>query len=151
MSVFAWVAMTLYEDKVDNLCVQELLRSPGTQPIYRCFRTFLHGFCLYLILLLLAHLSDMQHRSSSSHIFTIPESTNLRIFFHKNFFVLFLFKVEVFYRDQKCQYNCLWGFHLVAKIIRELKSHMIPYKFKCSHWLKLQHSDSRANLVKDFF
>ena len=22
-----------------------------------------------------------------------------------------------------------WGFHLVAKIIRELKSHMIPYDF----------------------
>ena len=43
------------------------------------------------------------------------------------------------------------GFHLVAKIIRELKSHMIPYKFKCSHWVKLQHSDWRANLVKDFF
>ena len=42
-------------------------------------------------------------------------------------------------------------FHLVAKIIREVKSHMIPYKFKCSHWLKLQHSDWRANLVKDFF
>ena len=36
------------------------------------------------------------------------------------------------------------GFHVVAKIIRELKSHMIPYKFKCSHWLKLQHSDWRA-------
>ena len=33
------------------------------------------------------------------------------------------------------------GFHLVAKIIRELKSHMIPFKFKCTHWLKLQHSD----------
>ena len=29
------------------------------------------------------------------------------------------------------------GFHLVAKIIRELKSHMIPYKFKCSHWWKI--------------
>ena len=43
------------------------------------------------------------------------------------------------------------GFDLVAKIIRELKSHMIPYKFKCSHWLKLQHSDWRANLIKDFF
>ena len=40
---------------------------------------------------------------------------------------------------------------MVAKIIRELKSNMIPYKFKCSHWLKLQHSDWRANLVKDFF
>ena len=25
------------------------------------------------------------------------------------------------------------GFHVVAKIIRELKSHMILYKFKCSH------------------
>jgi len=62
MSVFAWVAMTLYQDKVDDLCVQELLRSPETGSIYRCFRNFLHGFCLYLILLLLAHLSDMQHR-----------------------------------------------------------------------------------------
>ena len=28
---------------------------------------------------------------------------------------------------------------------------MISYKFKSSHWLKLQHSDWRANLVKDFF
>ena len=25
------------------------------------------------------------------------------------------------------------GFHLVAEIIREPKSHMIPYKLKCSH------------------
>ena len=25
------------------------------------------------------------------------------------------------------------------------------YKFEYSHWLKLQHSDWRANLVKDFF
>ena len=25
------------------------------------------------------------------------------------------------------------GFHVVAEIIRELKSHMIPYKLKCSH------------------
>ena len=48
-------------------------------------------------------------------------------------------------------YILMGGFHLVAKIIRELKCHMIPYKFKCSHWLKLQHSDWRANLVKDFF
>ena len=43
------------------------------------------------------------------------------------------------------------GFHLVAKIIRELKSYIIPYKFKCSHRLKLQHSEFRANLAKDFF
>ena len=49
------------------------------------------------------------------------------------------------------RYVNLGGFHLVAKIIRELKSHMITYKFKCSHWLKLQNSDWRANFVKDFF
>ena len=31
----------------------------------------------------------------------------------------------------------LGGFHLVAKIIRELKIHMIPYKFKCSRGLPI--------------
>ena len=43
------------------------------------------------------------------------------------------------------------GFQLLDLIIPELKSHVIPYKFKSSHWLKLQHSDWRANLVKDIF
>ena len=43
------------------------------------------------------------------------------------------------------------GFQLLDLIIPELKSHVIPYKFNSSHWLKLQHSDWRANLVKDFF
>ena len=43
------------------------------------------------------------------------------------------------------------GFQLLDLIMPELKSHVIPYKFKSSHWLKLQHSDWRANLVKDFF
>ena len=33
--------------------------------------------------------------------------------------------------------NDMGGFHVVAKIIRELKSHMIPYKFKWSHWWKI--------------
>ena len=28
---------------------------------------------------------------------------------------------------------------------------MLPYKFKCSHWLKLEHSDWRADLVQDLF
>ena len=36
------------------------------------------------------------------------------------------------------------GFQLLDLILPELKSHVIPYKFKSSHWL-------RANLVKDFF
>ena len=45
----------------------------------------------------------------------------------------------------------LGGFQLLDLIIPRLKSHMIPYKFKSSHWLKLQHSYWRANLVKDIF
>ena len=38
--------------------------------------------------------ADSIHRLSSSHVFTIPESTN---FFHEIFFVLFFYKVEVFH------------------------------------------------------
>ena len=44
------------------------------------------------------------------------------------------------YGDKNCYFGnkgTNWvhgGFHVVAKIIMELKSHMIPYKFKCSHW-----------------
>ena len=49
--------------------------------------------------------------------------------------------------------DCIGGFsaQLLDLIIPKLKSHVIPYKFKSSHWLKLQHSDWRANLVRDFF
>ena len=36
------------------------------------------------------------------------------------------------------------GFQLLDLILPELKSHVIPFKLKSSHWL-------RANLVKDFF
>ena len=43
------------------------------------------------------------------------------------------------------------GFQLLDLIIPEVKSHVFPYKFKSSHWLKLQHSDLSANLVKAFF
>ena len=51
---------------------------------------------------------------------------------------------------KQCE-GMMGGFQLLDLIIPELKSHVIPYKFKSSHWLKLQHSDWRANLVKDFF
>ena len=47
-------------------------------------------------------------------------------------------------------YRDMGGFQLLDLIIPELKSLVIPYKLKSSHWLKLQHSDWRANLVKDF-
>ena len=41
-------------------------------------------------------------------------------------------------------FNFKGGFQLLDLILPEIKSHVIPYKFKSSHWL-------RANLVKDFF
>ena len=63
MCIFWWVGMTLYQDKVDTYWVQEVTRYPQPRSIYNCFQNFLHGLSLYLILLLLAHLSDMQHRS----------------------------------------------------------------------------------------
>ena len=63
MSVFSWIAMALYQDNIDTYFVQEITRFPQPLSIYQCFRNFIHGFTLYLILLLLAHLSDMQHRS----------------------------------------------------------------------------------------
>ena len=43
----------------------------------------------------------------------------------------------------------LGGFQLEFVSINRVINHMICFKFKCSHWLKLQHSDWRANLVKD--
>ena len=34
-------------------------------------------------------------------------------------------------------YMHIGGFQLLDLIIPELKSHVIPYKFKCSHWWKI--------------
>ena len=41
----------------------------------------------------------------------------------------------------------LGGFQLLDLIITELKSHMIPYKFKCPHWWKINLS--KKNPLKD--
>ena len=42
------------------------------------------------------------------------------------------------------------GFQVEFVNISQVINHMTCYKFKCSHWLKLQHIDWRANLVKYF-
>ena len=63
LTVFSWVGMTLYQDHIDQYFVQEVTRYPQPRSIYWCFRNLVHGLTLYLIILLLAHLSDMQHRS----------------------------------------------------------------------------------------
>ena len=44
-----------------------------------------------------------------------------------------------------------WWFSVgICKYKPGYKSHD-QLQFECSHWLQLQHSDWRANLVKDFF
>lgn len=64
LTVFSWIGMTLYQDHFDYYFVQEVTRYPNPRSIYWCFRNLLHGLTLYLIILVLAHLSDMQHRSN---------------------------------------------------------------------------------------
>ena len=51
----------------------------------------------------------------------------------------------------RCTTVYIGGFQLEFVSISRVINHMTCYKFECSHWLKLQHSDWRANLVKDFF
>ena len=64
MTVFVWIGMTLYQDYFDDYYVQEVTRYPNPRSLYWCFRNLAHGLTLYLIILVLAHLSDLQHRSN---------------------------------------------------------------------------------------
>ena len=45
-------------------------------------------------------------------------------------------------------FSVFGGFQLEFVSISRVTNCMTCYKFKCSHWLKLQHSDWRANLEK---
>lgn len=71
-AILSWLALSLYQDHIDVYFVQELHRFPGPRSTYWCFRNLIHGLAIYLVLLLLAHLSDMQHRSNwLALIFTV--------------------------------------------------------------------------------
>ena len=74
------------------------------------------------------------------------ETVALIVKFSKRLYKYDRLKISIYQK-----FTHLGGFQLLDLIIPELKSHVILYKFKSSHWLKLQHSDWRANLVKDFF
>ena len=64
ISVFLWVAMTLYQDKIDEFCLNKFEElEPLYESIYVCIQNFLYGFSLFMILVLLAHLSDIENRS----------------------------------------------------------------------------------------
>lgn len=64
LTIFAWLAMTLYQDHIDEYFVQEVNRFPQRRSIYWCFRNLVHGLSLFLVVLLLGHLSDFHHRGS---------------------------------------------------------------------------------------
>ena len=62
--VFGWLALTLYRDHIDEYYGHYVYRFPQTRSIYACFRNLVYGLTLYLIVLLLSHLSDFQHHGN---------------------------------------------------------------------------------------
>ena len=62
-TVLAWIMTTLYHDCIDRFYIHFFVRDPQSRSIFWCFSNLFHGLSLYLVILLLAHLSDMQHRS----------------------------------------------------------------------------------------
>ena len=62
LAMFCWLAMSLYQDHIDEYFVHAIYRFPQKKSIFWCVRNLLHGITLYMIVLLLAHLSDFQHR-----------------------------------------------------------------------------------------
>ena len=85
--------------------------------------------------------------------FEFPYHTKI---FLSTFIVVILISQYVFQRRlfmflRRPKRRFIGGFQLEFVSISRIINHMTRYKFECSHWLKLQHSDWRANLVKDFF
>ena len=62
--MFAWLALSLYKDHIDQHYVQEFLRNSQKRTVYDCVRNLVHGLTLYLIILVLSHMSDFQHHGS---------------------------------------------------------------------------------------
>ena len=60
--LFCWLALSLYQDHIDEHFVHAIYRVPQSRSIYWCFRNLIHGVTLYLVILLLSHLSDFQRR-----------------------------------------------------------------------------------------
>ena len=59
--------------------------------------------------------------------------------------------LEVHFNNEKLQSGVKGGFQLEFERISQVINYMTCYKFEWSHWLKLQHSDWRANHVEEFF
>ena len=70
----------------------------------------------------------------------------------KNIWYYQLFTVTLFNTGELPQFFLrsahMGGFQLEFVSISRVINHMTCYKFECSYWFKLQHSDWRANLLK---
>merc|ERR1719367_1087230 len=64
ITLFAWIGMSLYQDHFDNYYVNWLACEPQPRSIYECVRNLTHGLTLFLIVLVLGHMSDFQHHGS---------------------------------------------------------------------------------------
>ena len=64
---------------------------------------------------------------------------------------MFLRRPKRRFIDRIVDFQLSGGFELEFVSINQVLNHTTCYKFKCTHWLKLQHSEWRANIVKYFF
>lgn len=62
LTLFCWLSMAFYQDHIDEYFVHKVTIFPAPRSIYWCVRNLLHGITLFMIVLLLCHLSDFQHR-----------------------------------------------------------------------------------------
>ena len=61
ITLFAWLGLSLYQDHFDVHYVHYLLTDAQAESIYWCVRNLVNGLTLYLVVLLLSHMSDFQH------------------------------------------------------------------------------------------
>ena len=92
--------------------------------------------------------------------FTFDTKIFLSIFIAVILFSQYVFQRRLFmflrrpkrrFIDRIVDFQLSGGFELEFVSISQVINHKTCYKFKCTHWLKLQHSEWRANLVKKFF
>jgi len=64
LTFFAWLSMSLYQDHFDKFYVHYLECNPQSRSNYECVRYLVHGLALFLVVLVLGHMSDFQHHGS---------------------------------------------------------------------------------------
>ena len=63
LCVFSWITLTLYQDYLDRHFIKKIYPDPNARSIYNGIQNLFHGLALFLTVILLAHLSDIQKTS----------------------------------------------------------------------------------------